>query len=151
MMNKKDILIISNLRIDARMPLTKMSRRTNIPVSTIFDRLKINENGLIKKHTCILDFSKLGYNVRANIAFKVETKDRESLKEYLLKHESANSVYKINNGFDFMIEGVFREIREMEDFIEDLEKRFRILDKRSFYIIEDLKREEFLSKPQIIC
>ena len=71
MINKKDILIISNLRIDARMPLTKMSRKTNIPVSTIFDRLKINENGLIKKHTCILNFSKLGYNVRANIAFKV--------------------------------------------------------------------------------
>ena len=151
MINKKDILIISNLRINARMPLTKMSRKINIPVSTIFDRLKINENGLIKKHTCLLNFSKLGYNVRANIAFKVEADDREGLKEYLLKHESANSVYKINNGFDFMIEGIFREIREMEDFIEDLEKRFRILDKKSFYIIEDLKREEFLSKTQIIC
>ena len=39
-MNTKDMKMIAHLRQDARMPLTKMSRRTGIPVSTIFDRLK---------------------------------------------------------------------------------------------------------------
>ena len=149
-MNKKDLKIIAHLRQNARMPLTKMSRRTQIPVSTIFDRLKLNENSLIVKHTSLLDFTKLGYNTRANITLRVDREDKEALREYLLKNQSVNSVYKINNGFDFMIEGVFRQIKDMEDFIENLEKRFKIIDKKSFFIIEDIKREAFMSNPNLL-
>lgn len=150
MINKKDMLIISYLRNDARMPLTKMSKKTQIPVSTIFDRLRMNEEGLITKHTCLLNFTKLGYDVRANIALKVDRDDKEALKDFLLKHQSVNSLYKINNGFDFMIDGVFRQIKEMEDFIDHLENKFKITDKKSFFVIEDLKRETFMSNPNLL-
>ena len=148
-MNKKDLKIIANLRQNARMPLTKMSRLTHIPVSTIFDRLKLNEDSLIVKHTSLLDFNKLGYNTRANITLKVDREDKEALKEFLIKHQSVNSVYKINNGFDFMIEGVFKQIKEMEDFLDNLEQKFKIQDKKSFFIIEDLKREAFMSNADL--
>lgn len=149
-MNQKDLQIIANLRTDARMPLTKMSKKTGIPVSTIFDRLKMNESDLIVKHTSLLDFAKLGYNTRANITLKVDRDDKEALKAFLVKHQSVNSVYKINNGFDFMVEGIFKQIKDMEEFIDDLEKRFKIQDKKSFFIIEDLKKEAFLSDPDLI-
>ncbi len=144
MINQKDLKIIAYLRKNARMPLTDMSKKTNIPVSTIFDRMKNNEKGMIVKYTTILDFAKIGYNTRANITIKVEKQDKEALKEFLQKHPSINSVYKINNGFDFMIEGVFKQLIDMENFLDQLESRFQIQDKKSFFIIEDLKREEFL-------
>ena len=149
-MNKKDLLIISHLRNNARMPLTKMSRKTQIPVSTIFDRLKLNENNLIVKHTSLLDFSKLGYNTRANIMLRVDRDDKEGLKEYLVKNQSVNSVYKVNNGFDFMVEGIFRQIKDMEEFLDNLENKFKIQDKRSFFIIEDLKKEAFMNNADLI-
>lgn len=144
-MNQKDIKIITYLRQNARMPLTTMSKKTQIPVSTLFDRLKANESTLIIKHTSLLDFAKLGFNTRANITLKVDREDKEKLKEFLMKHQSINSVYKINNGYDFMIEGIFRQIKDMENFLEDLENKFKIQDKKSFFIIEDLKREAFMS------
>jgi DNA-binding Lrp family transcriptional regulator len=149
-MNQKDMKILSYLRNDARMPLTKMSKKTAIPVSTLFDRLKANEEKVIVKHTCLLDFTKLGYNSRANITLKVDKEDKDKLKEYLVRHHSVNSVYKINNGYDFMIEGIFRQIKDMELFLDDLDNRFKITDKKAFFIIEDLKRESFLSDPDLI-
>jgi len=149
-MNQKDFQILAHLRQDARMPLTTMSRKTNIPVSTIFDRLKDTENNLIVKHTCLLDFNKLGYSVRANITFKADRDDKEALKEFLLKNSCVNSLYKINNGFDYMVECVFRQIKDMDQFLDEVEKKFRIQDKQSFFIIEDLKREEFMSDPNPI-
>jgi len=148
MTNKKDLLIIANLRNDARMSLTKMSKSIHIPISTIFDRLKMND--IIVKHTSLIDFAKLGYKVRAQIAFKVGREDKEALRECLMKHESCNSVLKINNGYDFMIEGIFKEIKEMEDFLEQLEQKFKILEKTCFYIIEDLKKEAFMSNPELV-
>ena len=149
-MNKKDLQIIAHLRQDARMPLTTMSRKTNIPVSTIFDRLKANESSLIVKHTCLLDFNKLGYSVRANITFRVERDDKEKLKEFLLKNASVNSLYKINNGFDYLVECIFKQIKDMDSFMDDVENKFRIIDKQSFFIIEDLKKEEFMANPEMI-
>ena len=149
-MNKKDLLIISHLRQNARMPLTKMSKKTQIPVSTIFDRLKINKNNLIIKHTSLLDFSKLGYHTRANIMLRVDREDKEALKEFLIMNQSVNSVYKINNGFDFMVEGIFKQIKDMEEFIEAVEERFKITEKKSFFIIEDLKKEAFMANPNLI-
>jgi DNA-binding Lrp family transcriptional regulator len=149
-MNKKDFQILAHLRQDARMPLAKMSRQTHIPISTLFDRMKAQEGSVIVKHTSLLNFAAMGYNTRANIAFRVCREDKEALKEYLMKHESVNSFYRINNGYDFMVEGIFQQIREMEDFIDQVENRFKIEEKQSFYIIEDMKKESFLADPSLL-
>ena len=150
MLNKKDLLIISNLRRNARETLTNMSKTTHIPISTIYDKLKFHEGGLIKKHTCLLDYNKLGYTTRANVLLRVDKSTRDELKDFLIKHTNVNSVSKINNNYDFMVEMIFREIREMEDFLEKLDDKFKIKSKQVFYIIEDLKREEFLSQPEFL-
>jgi Lrp/AsnC family transcriptional regulator, leucine-responsive regulatory protein len=150
MIGKKDLLIVSNLRKNARETLTNMSKATHIPISTIYDKMRLHEGGLIRKHTCLLDYNKLGYPTRANVLLRVDKEHREALKEYLVKHMNVNSVSKINNNYDFFAEMVFREIRELEDFLESLEDRFKVKSKQVFYVIEDLKREEFLSEPELL-
>jgi len=145
-MNKKDMIIISQLRNDARISLTNLSKKTSIPVTTIFDSIKANKkNNIIKKFTSLINFPELGYKTRANIAFKVESSSKEELRDYLLKHQSINSLSRINNGYDFMIEGVFKEIIDMENFLDEVESRFQIQDKKSFFIVEDLKKEAFMN------
>ncbi len=147
MVNKKDMMIISNLRADARETLTKMSRKTGIPVSTIYDRLKAQEGDIINGYTALLDFSKLGYNARCKIIMKVNRDQRETVEKYLLTHQNVNSLYKINNGFDFLMEGVFKNIRECEDFLEVIEMKYGVKSKQVYYIIDDIKREAFMADP----
>lgn len=149
-MKRRDLLIMSYLRNNARESLTTISRLTGIPVSTIFDRLKTDADNLIQRHTCLIDFARLGFSTRANFALKVDKKLRIDLREYLMKHHHVNSVYKINNGYDYMVEGVFRNIKEVEEFSEELEERFKIKHKQVYYIIEDLARERFLTSPDLI-
>ncbi|MBW3020650.1 Lrp/AsnC family transcriptional regulator [Candidatus Woesearchaeota archaeon] len=145
-MDQKDMKIITQLRNDARMPITSLSRKTSIPVTTIFDRIKTHQkNRLVKKFTSLLNFDQLGYTTRANIALKVNSSDKEALKEHLIKNENVNSISRINNGYDFMIEGIFKQMIDMENFLDSLEKKFDIQDKKSFFIIEDLKKEEFMT------
>ena len=150
MLERKDIQILSYLRNNARTSLTKMSRATHIPVSTIYDRLKLHEQGVILKHTALLDFGKLGFNARANIFLKVDKNSRDSVKEYLLKNQHVNSVYRINNGWDFMVEAIFKNINDVEDFFESIENKHHILEKQYFYVIEEIEREAFLSKRELM-
>ena len=105
---------------------------------------------MIKKYTSIIDFSKLGYNVRATILIKVNKDFKDKIKEHLNFNRSLNSVYKINNGYDFMLEGIFREIKDVEFFLENLENNFGITDKYVYYIVDELKREDFLSSPEYV-
>lgn len=149
-MKKTDLLIISSLRQNAREKLTEISKKTRIPVSTIFDRIRLHEGNLIRKHTALVDFGKLGYNTRANIILKIGKGDREAMKEFLMKHSSVNSAFKINNGYDFLVEAVFTNIKEVEDFMDMLEEKFSIKAKQVFYVIDDLKKEEFLSNPTLL-
>ncbi len=150
MISKKDMLIISSLRKNARMNLTSMSRKTGIPVSTIFDKIKCFQNDIVTKHTTLINFDLLGYNTRTKIILKVNKEDKEALKQYLTKNQNINSLYRINNGFDFMIEGVFRNIKEMEEFLEKIEERFNIEQKEYFYVIDELKRESFMTDAQLL-
>jgi len=148
--NKKDMLILTCLRANARETLTSISKKTRIPISTIYERLKVQESGVIKKHTSLLDFSTLGFMTWVMVAVKSDREQRQELSSYLSKHTNINSLFKINNGYDFLIEGVFRHIKDLEDFMETLETKFNIKEKQVFYLINELKRESFLEDPSSI-
>jgi DNA-binding Lrp family transcriptional regulator len=150
MMAEKELVILSHLRQDARKNLTAISKETGIPVSTIFDKLRrYEEEGMIKKHTAMLDFSKLGYEVKVHIALKVPREHRDSLRTYLLKEPLVNSVYRINNGYDFMIEAFFKNINDVHEFVEGLE-RFRVKSPEEYYVLEEIKKEAFMADPEIV-
>ncbi len=143
MLRKSDLMLISQLRQNARQTLTEISKKTKIPISTLFDKLKAQEEDVIRKHTTIIDFSKLGMNCRANVLLKAGREERDSLISYLKAHPAINNLYKINNGFDVLGELVFPNVKDLEEFLEDLETKFKIEDKKTYYVIDELKREEF--------
>ncbi len=146
--NKKDLLILTVLRNNSRQTLTKISQQTRVPISTIYDRLRQYQDNLIQKHTTLIDFNLVGFNTKANILMGTSRENRPELKNFLLNHPHVNNVYRINNGFDFQVEGVFQHMRSLEGFIDQIEERFRLHKKEVFFIINDLKREGFLTNPQ---
>ena len=141
---KKDLLLISYFRNNARENLTRISRMTTIPVSTIFDKLKEYEKDLVRKHTTLIDFRKIGFDIKVNVMYKVARDARETFKEFLMKNDNVNSVFKINNGYDYLVEAIFRDLNDYQRFNELLEK-FPIEDRQEMFILEDLKREGFLT------
>lgn len=147
MISKKDAEIISHLRNNARKKITNISREMKIPVTTIYDRVKSYEKKFVTRHVSLLDFPKLGLHAKANIAIKVERDSREALQEFLMQHPNVNSLSKVNFGSDFLAEVVFRNTGEVQNFTEKLEKDFQS-QIQVFNIIDELKKEDFLTRPE---
>lgn len=146
---ERDLLILSYLRQNARMKLTEMSRQSRVPVSTLFDMIRSFEmRGVINKLTSLVRFESLGYHGRAIIVLAACKNDRQGLQEMLECNRNVNSLYKINNGWDFMVELVFPGIKEVEDFIEDLEEKFQLRDKKVFYVVDEIMKEKFMANPK---
>ena len=149
-MDNKEMMIIAKFRENSRESLTRMSRKISVPVSTIYEKLKNYEKGIIKKHTCLLDFSKLGFGTRTAVIIKVKKEDKENLRRFLTENKYVNSFYKINNGYDFLLEAVFRGLNQAEEFVEELENKYNVEDKHVYYIVEEIKKESFMSNPEYL-
>ena len=96
MIDKKDMLIMAHLRMNARETLTRISKKTRVPVSTVYERIKNKEAELIVKHCALLDFTKLGFMTKAQVLIKAKNGDKKMVQEYLSKHHHVNNLFKIN-------------------------------------------------------
>ncbi len=150
MVKDKDLVILSHLRKNGRETLTKMSKKTGIPISTIYDRMKFHDGDLIKKHTCIVDFNKIGYNTKAYVLLKVHKDSRKEVAEYLRENMNVNSVSKVNNDYDYLVEVICRHLKGIEKFIESMEEKFNLTAQKVFYEIENIKREGFMEDPELL-
>lgn len=142
MIKESDLKIMSALRQDARQTLTKISEKTGIPISTIYDRIKTHENGVIKKHTSILDFPKIGYNIRLNVFARAN--NREKFLEFISRNKNVNSVFRIDGEYDYMIDCIFKDMKQMKSFLEELE-RAGVENHKVNYIIDEIIRENFMN------
>jgi DNA-binding Lrp family transcriptional regulator len=143
--SKKDAEIISHLRNNARKKITKIAKETDIPVTTIYDKIRVHDKKFVKKHTTLINFPEIGMHARSQIAINVSLEMRSELQTFLTNHPNVNSLYKISFGSDFLAEVVFRDSGEVESFIENLEREYKTEKIQSFNIVQDLKKEAFLT------
>ena len=145
MLKPKDFEIIKYLRNNSRQTLTQLSKKTHIPISTLYDKLKMYEKGTILKHTSLINFSNLGFDARTQILLKVNKEQRSKLQSYLSNHPSINNVYLLSNDYDYSIEGIFENVHKVRDFMDDLENSFKVIKQQIVFIAEDIRKEGFLA------
>jgi Lrp/AsnC family transcriptional regulator, leucine-responsive regulatory protein len=143
----KEIELITALRKNSRTSLVNIGQKLNMPVSTLYDKLKrFQDFGIIKRHTTILNFSKLGYYHHMKLALKTTPEMRESLVNFLRENSAINSIHEINSGFDLMLEVIHKNVRDYYTFINLLNEKFSPMEILEFQIIQELERETFLTK-----
>lgn len=143
MYKQKDLVLFSLLRKNSRVSLMELSRQTQVPVSTVYQKLRQTFRPVIKKHTIVLDFAKLGYNVRVHFFLKANKNMKEKMLDFLLRKQNVNNAYRINNGFDVLGEAIFRDINAAEKFLEELQEKYHVPKLHAFYILDDIVREKF--------
>ena len=146
-MNTKTLQLIGHLRVNSREKLTSISKKTGIPISTLFDTLKELQGSFITKSTVLLDYERLGFHTRAHVFLKVAQDNLEGLGKHLDCNKNVNSIYKINNGWNFVAETIHKNNRELDTFLSRLHEEYGIEKKEIHYLIEDVKREGFLINP----
>ncbi|MFC1730559.1 Lrp/AsnC family transcriptional regulator [candidate division KSB1 bacterium] len=144
--NSKDMLILKCLRENSNQPLTDIAKETGIPVTTIYDRMRVQGQKVIMKYTVLVDFVKLGYQTKVKIALKVKKEDRKVVKEFLLGHKNLNSLFRINMGYDYLAEMIFMNHAQAHCFVDKLEEKFGIKEKQLFFVVDEIERERFLVK-----
>jgi DNA-binding Lrp family transcriptional regulator len=143
--DKEDLKILSCLRKNARETLTRISKLTGIPISSTFDRLKrLEAIGVITRHTSLVDLKKIGFTVRVFLLLKTNANHRKEVERFLMENLQANNVARITGNWNFVMDALFRDVEELESFIEALRKDYKGIEFSLHHVLETLKQECFL-------
>ncbi|MBI2548861.1 Lrp/AsnC family transcriptional regulator [Candidatus Woesearchaeota archaeon] len=138
MTNEK--ILLHYLRNNARISLTEISKRSGIPLSTVFHTLKRLEKKVIARHVSLLDREQLGYPLQ--VYFLVASEEKKALITFLVHHPAINTVVRLLQDYDVMAEAYFKNMKELMSFREQLQN-FGITHHEEIPIIEELQKESF--------
>ncbi|MAE13236.1 hypothetical protein CMO92_01610 [Candidatus Woesearchaeota archaeon] len=130
------------MRNNSRTTLKELSKQTEIPISTLFDKLK--QFPYIKRFTCLLDYKQLGYDLRVLLLLKAPSFKKAELEEYLQSRPRLNTLVEVSNGWDYFVELYFKNIQEYHAFLKSL--RLQTKSYHEIFVLNELKEEAFLSK-----
>ncbi len=143
-LDAKDLAIIKELRANSRQSIARLAAKLSLPSSTVFFRLMRLEKSIISKYYSVIDFSKLGYFIRLNLAIKAREKKKSTIESFLLENKNINTLLKLRDGYDFYAEAIFRNIKEAYETIDAIEDLgARKIEKH--FIAEELKKEGFIA------
>ena len=141
-MKQKEKEMIKYLRKGKRVNISEIARELNLPISTVRDRINRIEEKYILKRSSLLDYKKIGYSANVILAVKIDSKKREFL-DFLKEQKCINSIYRINSGYNFLFEVVFRDSLQLINWIEKIKALF-VLEIISFQILKVEEKEKFI-------
>jgi len=116
-----DLQIISLLQEDSRLSFNKMAKELGISVGTVCNRIKIlEEKGIIKGYTAIVNPIKIGYGLTAIILIQAEGKHLVDVEREVAKMKHTVSVYDITGDFDIAVIARFKNIFGLNTFVKRL-------------------------------
>ncbi len=127
MLDEKDLRILAELERDCRQRTNQIAKLTDIPVTTVFNRIKkLYSSGHIRHFRAILDPEKMD---RALLAFVFVTLNRESqgaqsqeqsdhtMITKIASYPCVQEVHSVTGEWDLLLKIRTKNISELEQFI----------------------------------
>lgn len=142
MVDAKDRKIIEELIKDSRQTTSKLSKKLNIPITTIHNRIKkLIRIGVIINYTLNLDHNLLGRPVPAYVGITInynvpgkkihQTEVARQLKDI----EGVYEVYILTGGSDILVKVLAKDISDLNDLVTEKLRNIDGVDKTQTSII----------------
>jgi len=122
-LDKTDESILGALRENARMTVKEISRKLELPRSTVHDRIqRLDKSKVIKQWTIVPDYQKTGKPITAFVLAKYlhsEGLKQPRIAEEIAKLPNVCEVHMITGNWDFLIKARVSDIHELSQLTID--------------------------------
>lgn len=116
-----DIQILKVLQEDSRLSFNKIASKLGVSVGTAFNRVKsLEEKGVLKGYTALVDSDKLGYSLTAIIMVQAEGSHLTDVENEIAKTANVVAVYDITGDYDAVAIAKFKDRANLNVFIKNL-------------------------------
>ena len=123
--DKTDLKVLELLTKNSKLTTKEISKKTLIPITTVHNRIKKLENlGIIKSYTAILDHQKLGKPLAAYVAvtvgyntLRMNKMTQHELARLIKQNPAVEEVCMISGVFDMMVKIRVETVQQLDDFV----------------------------------
>ncbi|MBI4981306.1 Lrp/AsnC family transcriptional regulator [Candidatus Woesearchaeota archaeon] len=146
-LDETDLKILDVLKDNSKLSTSKLSKKTGIPITTVFNRIKkLEREKIIRKYTINVDEKRLGKLLTAYIVihYDISVWDKEStrgeLRHQLLSLPNVEEIKYISGRFDILLKVCIKDMDELNSLIlGKLRKIPGIGQTETFFVMEDVK------------
>ncbi|MCX6648139.1 MAG: Lrp/AsnC family transcriptional regulator [Candidatus Bathyarchaeota archaeon] len=127
---------------DSRQSIREVARKVGVSSGTVASRLKeMEDTGIIRRYSAILDYEKLGYELTAITEVTVSDGKMIEACETIAKMGQATGVYNVTGDADIMVVGKFRSRKELSDFTKKLLIIPHVLRTKTHLVLNTMKED----------
>ncbi|MGI6205858.1 MAG: Lrp/AsnC family transcriptional regulator [Anaerovoracaceae bacterium] len=118
-MDMIDVKILEVLQDNSRVSISELSKRVNLSLSAVSERLKKLENSnVINKYTVILDPKLMGKDLSVVVSIGLEsTTDTDAFLEYVDSEPEILECHYITGEYDYMLKVVTKDTTSLEQIM----------------------------------
>ena len=141
-MDNIDIKIIQCLTKDARMNASQISSTVNLSVSAVIERMKKLENsGLIRGYTAVIDERLAGYDVQAMISIRLEhPKYNQEFNRQMCNHICVMECFYITGDFDYIARVGVASTDELTKVLHEIKQIPGVSLTRTYVVLDNIKQ-----------
>jgi len=147
--DKKDVQILRIIQRNSKITTREIAKQLNLPVTTVFTRIKkLEQKGIIKEYRAILDAKKLGKSTTAFIlaSFTYRTPNKELLSQRKLAKEIAKfpevqEVHIITGDWDLLIKVKAENVEAIGKFVIDKLRLVKGIEKTLTCVVFETEKE----------
>jgi len=120
-LDQTDVKILENLLDDARASNRQIARRIGVSVGTVIAKTRrMEESGIIKGYSAILDHEKLGYELTVVTEITVSKGKLLEMERAIGKIPNVCAVYDVTGDIDAIAVAKFKNRGELSEFTKGL-------------------------------
>ena len=118
-MDETDLKILKKLLSDARMSYRKVAEEIGVSPPTVLARVeKLENEGIVRSYSVLLDHEKLGYDLTAIIEITATKGKVLDLQKQIAKFPNVCAVYDITGLTDIIVVAKFKNRKELSNFVK---------------------------------
>ena len=120
-LDEVDYRILKLLLGDSRLSYRELAKKTDLAVGTVANRIKgLEENGVIRGYTIMLDHEKLGYEITAITEITVAGGKLLEVDKIISKIPNVCCVYDVTGEIDSIVVSKFKTRAELSNFTKKI-------------------------------
>jgi len=151
-MDAIDVKILKCLKANARENASVISEKVNMSISAVIERIrKLENSGLIVRHTTIIDSGKAGKDVTAFISVSLEhPKYIERFNAFVRENREILECHYITGDFDFLLKVTTDNTQTLERLLNAVKSTTGVQGTRTIVILSTIKNEHSIDPEELI-
>ena len=137
-----DEKLLAVLQENARISISELSKRINLSLSAVSERLKkLEASGVIQQYTAILNPSEMQKNVLAILTVSVTGNPKNcDFVKYVKNNDAIMSCTRVTGAFDYIATVCARDASELQNYFDEIKGIHGVTGVVSSILLDDVKR-----------